>query len=177
MSIGQFQQFFRHAPIDIKENEVFNHLVGGTQASAKHFQYLDGYLRVLHNGVMEITALQRIAFYFFQGNCVSRARQTIKDGEFAKTFSLTEDHQRHLLTVRANQANFDFSLFNDIQNLTGVVAMKYHLASTKRAAFRDAHQFTNILVIESIEKRNLFQVQQFLFCFHVAYSLHYYTCW
>src|SRR5207237_9156509 len=102
MSVRKLQELVRHTPVYIQEDQVLNHLIGGAQTFGENFQHLYSNFRIFHNGFVEVTALESIAFDSFQCNCVCGTGQAVEDSEFSKTFSLAKDDERDLLSFRAD---------------------------------------------------------------------------
>ena len=70
MRIGQFQQFLRHASVDIQKYQIFDHLIGGAYPFGEYFQHLNSDFRILHDRLLKITTLQGVTLYLFQRDSI-----------------------------------------------------------------------------------------------------------
>src|SRR5260370_10738287 len=96
---------------------------------------MDSDFGVFHDRVVEIASLQGITLNFFDGNSVRRTWKAIIECEFSKILAHAQDCQGNFLSIRADQANFNFALFDQIEYLSRIIAVENDLSGSKGAPF------------------------------------------
>src|SRR5262249_26558147 len=115
--------------------------------------HLDGDARVAHDGLDEVRPLQCERLCLLDGDGAGRTWLPVQQGQLAKVVAWSEDGQRDLLSVGAGEVDLDLAALDDIEHLSGVVAVKDDLPGPERAAADDGSQVLQCLGIKPGEKR------------------------
>src|SRR5262249_62320142 len=102
--------------------------------------HLDGDARVPHDGLDKVRPLQCERLCLLDGYGAGRARLPIQQGQLAKVVAWSEDGQGDLLSVGAGEVDLDLATLDDVEHLSGVVAVKDDLKGPECAAADDGGQ-------------------------------------